>query len=1188
MGRRLFLQHLGEATASPPVNISSVFSPDDAVVSFTFSFVRQSSPQACNIRLLALNIDEYPDGNHYMLFTEDDHIDPDIPKSFELISPHLLGIPIPEALTKISTALTDFTTKGLAANPIDLDPDDGEDEDDFDDGFPDDQDSDNENFGLEDLIPASAAARQGLIISCTVTLDKIKSDLRAAKNAGFRVGVIGDLVTGSIATVSIRVTKLGLSEEAMQAWGLQSAHYLVLMIRFREGYRDLEQITSEAILSGHTQVRVALCKSYKPSDHDAYDAFDKNTQDQRLTTWASSLEPLFIGTAINDLFRERFSSIVRLRQSYCFNWRSAEAMIHDIQAKAGQQDEIDVHRYVLPDDAADRALLPVVIDDALHDRPLRDASLPLVAMQFLLRHFVRCTEFCLVCHCQVDAAFEALKPYVCSRPLCLYQYMSLGFGPSIEWEILSQPYVVDLLVSFCYAAARQARLKEFPVGIDLKAPLLPHYNDSLLYLRPRAASADNQNAKATINPSFKARIDFDSNDMIFTLDQNEEVSGFRPGDWLIVRNADTDYHYHYQIEEITFPTWRLSKPVMTKAEITDQEPTPDFSTSGTPPAAACKAILPVNCYAYDANFDDMTEEQKSHAVVTILDTLPSVLDMKAYLECNQTAKDISLKSWKTHISRSALNILRWIIASNRSCIMQVSQLFEQGQTANCVTSSPVSGTRVSGMDNWVQFRFAQGAPDKEQRFVDCVKKETPGAKYPTLFAWHGSPLSNWHSIIRQGLLYEETLHARAYGNGVYMSSQATTSVWYAGMGAGSRGSQAINLMWPRSVLGVASAVSLQEVVNKTGAFVSKSPHYVVANTDWIQTRYLFIKSDLRHSTTDSALVAYDQDPQHLCYNEANLPVQIPISAVSKSRCPSFGQTDTNIVSKKIKHSPSVDEQTVEQQEDDTNSVRSDANDRDFLESEIEYDNMSIDSSKVYDTVPDKTPASASPTRKRSLDTNKMDFVPGLLDVSSIKFLDPPKDASTSATNALQRALKEAVKVQNTTPLSTLGWYINSEHVSNLYQWIVELHSFNEKLPLAKDMEKMGITSIALEMRFTNQFPFSPPFIRVVKPRFLPFSAGGGGHVTEGGAICMELLTNTGWTAVTSIEMVLLQVQLAISDEERPARLAHASNQHCPGWGYGRGDSYGVGEAVSAYERACRAHGWKIPDGFAMFGQESSE
>jgi ubiquitin-conjugating enzyme E2 Q len=126
------------------------------------------------------------------------------------------------------------------------------------------------------------------------------------------------------------------------------------------------------------------------------------------------------------------------------------------------------------------------------------------------------------------------------------------------------------------------------------------------------------------------------------------------------------------------------------------------------------------------------------------------------------------------------------------------------------------------------------------------------------------------------------------------------------------------------------------------------------------------------------------------------------------------------------------------------------------------------------------------------------------------------------------------------------------------------------------MKKAGVKSIVMEMRFTSQFPFAPPFIRVVQPRFMPFGQGGGGHVTEGGAICMELLTNTGWSAVSTVEMILLQVRLAMSDEGRPARLATADSR---GWG-GRGDSYAVGEAVAAYERACRAHGWAIPQGFS--------
>jgi ubiquitin-conjugating enzyme E2 Q len=50
------------------------------------------------------------------------------------------------------------------------------------------------------------------------------------------------------------------------------------------------------------------------------------------------------------------------------------------------------------------------------------------------------------------------------------KYMSLGFGPSVEHEILTQPYVVDLLISFCYASAKSHRLREYPTGMGLSVP----------------------------------------------------------------------------------------------------------------------------------------------------------------------------------------------------------------------------------------------------------------------------------------------------------------------------------------------------------------------------------------------------------------------------------------------------------------------------------------------------------------------------------------------------------------------------------------------------------------------------------------------------------------------------------------------------------------------------------------------
>jgi ubiquitin-conjugating enzyme E2 Q len=181
-----------------------------------------------------------------------------------------------------------------------------------------------------------------------------------------------------------------------------------------------------------------------------------------------------------------------------------------------------------------------------------------------------------------------------------------------------------------------------------------------------------------------------------------------------------------------------------------------------------------------------------------------------------------------------------------------------------------------------------------------------------------------------------------------------------------------------------------------------------------------------------------------------------------------------------------------------------------------------------------------------------------------------------ATQALSRELRTIMKIQDTTPLNELGWYINKELVKNVYQWIVELHSFDAELPLSKDMKKASIKSVVLEMRFGRDYPMSPPFVRVIRPRFLSFMAGGGGHVTAGGALCMELLTNSGWTAVSSIEGVLLQVRMAISNlEPKPARLESTSKQPQR--------DYGVSEAMQAYIRACNTHGWEVPKDFNQLG-----
>lgn len=58
--------------------------------------------------------------------------------------------------------------------------------------------------------------------------------------------------------------------------------------------------------------------------------------------------------------------------------------------------------------------------------------------------------------------------------------------------------------------------------------------------------------------------------------------------------------------------------------------------------------------------------------------------------------------------------------------------------------------------------------------------------------------------------------------------------------------------------------------------------------------------------------------------------------------------------------------------------------------------------------------------------------------------------------------------------------------------------------LSEDMKRLkeseGVDHLLLHAVFDDKFPYTPPFVRLVRPVVK------GGYVLAGGAICMELLT----------------------------------------------------------------------------------
>merc|ERR1712232_69654 len=100
-----------------------------------------------------------------------------------------------------------------------------------------------------------------------------------------------------------------------------------------------------------------------------------------------------------------------------------------------------------------------------------------------------------------------------------------------------------------------------------------------------------------------------------------------------------------------------------------------------------------------------------------------------------------------------------------------------------------------------------------------------------------------------------------------------------------------------------------------------------------------------------------------------------------------------------------------------------------------------------------------------------------------------------------------------------GFSLAPQSEDSMEKWTIKLFKFDPDSNLAKDMIVTGIDNIELEMKFPEQYPFEPPFVRVVKPRFKKQT----GFVMNG-ALCMELLTKDGWNPINDIESVIVSVR----------------------------------------------------------------
>ncbi|XP_061578438.1 protein mono-ADP-ribosyltransferase PARP6-like isoform X3 [Cololabis saira] len=147
------------------------------------------------------------------------------------------------------------------------------------------------------------------------------------------------------------------------------------------------------------------------------------------------------------------------------------------------------------------------------------------------------------------------------------------------------------------------------------------------------------------------------------------------------------------------------------------------------------------------------------------DRLQRALDIVLLIRRMGQGPYSEIKKQMDKLDPLASPLLQWILASNRSHIVKL----------------PLN-MQLKFMRTPHQFLLISSPPSKEVRF------QTARTLYGSTFAFHGSHIENWHSILRKGLVNASytklQLHGAAYGKGIYLSPISSISFGYSEMGKG--------------------------------------------------------------------------------------------------------------------------------------------------------------------------------------------------------------------------------------------------------------------------------------------------------------------------------------------------------------------------------------------------------------------
>ena len=415
--------------------------------------------------------------------------------------------------------------------------------------------------------------------------------------------------------------------------------------------------------------------------------------------------------------------------------------------------------------------------------------------QFLrLLHVVR-QQIELAAHfclvCHQPVEVLGVKPFVCDNPLCIHQFEDLSLGANPDLEVERNPEVVDLLISLCFHHVT-------------KAPALENMPSWDMF---RRCYRRGEGTLEAVHTRFPGSVICQKR---LCLSERDDVSHLNIKQGAILR--------------IRSRLGLQQERVVTKVEPGDswfeiEEPF-TFDLDLVESFAVCTSQT--NEDKWDIGFE----------IADIIDRLPPVKDMQEWVAAGH-----QIKSKLDEIDGRLFPAVRWILCTFRGHLRYV----DGSKPEDCIPELHAQGFR--------QFVMTCTSASREAAF------QTHARTFPVRNAFHGSPIANWHSILRNGLTFDKVAHGRSYGNGIYLALDINYSLQYTysaraapcGQRAARRGAYvegSETWVGGKSIFdSTLAAVSVVDVIYRPQDFVSTSPHWVVPEIEWVVTRYLCVKDN---------------------------------------------------------------------------------------------------------------------------------------------------------------------------------------------------------------------------------------------------------------------------------------------------------------------------------------------------------